>query len=253
MIKKTKFKLKKLRQKKRGAGVLIKADDLIDNLIQLKCLCDSNVLLQYVFINRKNETMPPSEEMIKKMNDLNIHRPSFKLLAALITTYCKLAIKSNEDGDEDDEFDYNQDYVNDTLTIYKYMINKLKYTPNVYLFNSVLSMLLKTKKKIKFWMFFIKNKDEINGCFDAFTYGTLMEMCLYEENYVKFKKVHDNYLKRRFRPNSSTRYVKELYKIMLHEKNQQDVEYPRREWSGLFIKPIDGIEWDETSKQQTVN
>lgn len=160
---------------------LDEVNKLLDRLIQLNTKCSSKILVEYIHLLRDKRTMYSWKTIHKKIIGLRITRPSFKLLAKIITSYAHFAIKTK-----------NETASKDAVTVYDIMTNKFKYSINTYLFNTVLHMHMKLGHSKEFWDLILsimvnrpKSKKRIR--FNAFTYLTMMKMSFHERNYHKIK------------------------------------------------------------------
>jgi len=70
------------------------ANGMIIELAKQKHTCNSKVMIDYIIILRYTHRCPHPNELFSLMKfHLNIHRPSFKLCAAMLTTYITGALK----------------------------------------------------------------------------------------------------------------------------------------------------------------
>jgi hypothetical protein len=196
-----------------------KIEKIIDTCITKRVLCKSKDYLEYVYFQREIQQMVSSEHLLNHLQKLNIHRPSFKLLAKIITSYSTLAIKKN-----------SIDYSEHALKMYITMRNQYKYDPNTYILNTILNMLCKLKQRKSFW--WIVFEEMIYSSiteFDMYTYGTIFEMCIQEENVHKMKLIFDNYYSKKFFNLKGTtqneEYINELYQKMIKIEEEQFNNY----------------------------
>lgn len=205
------------------------SETFINYLISINLLCNSNLLIEYVEIIRKNKHLITSQEMIKKIKKLNIHRASFKLLAMIITTYCSLGINCYKDR--------ARECMSYAVEFYDLMKNKYKYKPNTYLFNTLLNALRKSKMKHKFWDIVQLTIDEKHPSFDSFTYGCLMEQSIEEKNYQKFASIYKEFEGREFEKTKNSNYI---YSLNTKVKKLEEIEIEKhKKWLKV------GIKWHE--------
>jgi len=168
------------------------ARKLLDYLGSIHMLCDSEILIQYVYIRRQTKYLEPMSFVVKICEDLKIHRCSFKTFATLLTTYATNASKK-------DDVDLNVRNMEECLD---YFIEKLNYHPNSYLFNFVLNTYNKLGLGYRFWMFYVDVlakekkkgfKEENKIVFDLYTWCCLFQRCIAEENPEKFDFIHENF------------------------------------------------------------
>ncbi len=91
---------------------------------------------------------------------------------------------------------YTDKELNYALRLYGKLHKKHGSSQDVYSFNLMLNMLYKERNVKLFWLFFIKyGIVGIGGKikFNSFTYATVMEVCLFEKNYIKMRMFYDMY------------------------------------------------------------
>lgn len=174
------------------------ATKLLNHLRSTHMICDSDILIHYVYIRRQTKDLDPMTSVIKICEDLRIHRPSFKTFATLLTTYATNAMDAKIERKERIA-DENVHNMKDCLD---YFINKLKYHPNTYLFNFVLNAYNKLKLRYEFWFFYVdivakerkkSFKEENMIIYDLYTWCSLFKQCVNEQNPEKFDQIHEKF------------------------------------------------------------
>jgi hypothetical protein len=176
--------------------------------------CHSKIVIEWVLIQRKVRKIQPANTMLTLISELEIKRPSFKLLAKMITTYCN-SVHDDKSFTED---------VKTTYTAFRY---QYKYYLNTYLLNYILNTYNKIDDKDAFWDLVAQSlPEDENPMFDLYTFGSIFEMCIKEENWDKMslmKKKFDKVSDLLFDTNNKNyHYVKSLYNrsIKVQQKRQ---------------------------------
>jgi hypothetical protein len=176
--------------------------------------CNSDIIIEWVLIQRKVGRIHSASSMLVLISGLKIHRPSFNLLARMITTYGTSA-------------QCNESFTKDMKTISEKMQFKYKYHLNTYLLNYMLNTYNKLNDRESFWDLITQclpeNKTPV---FDVYTFGSIFEMCIREENWIKMKIMKEKFMKVHHlfdKNNKNYSYVNHLYNkdIKLQQKRQK--------------------------------
>jgi hypothetical protein len=213
------------------------ARKLLDYLGSICMLCDSEILIQYVYIRRQTKDLESMRSIIKICKDLRIYRCSFKTFAILLTTYAKNAMDASER-----DIDLNVSNMEECLD---YFIGKLKYHPNTYLFNFVLNTYNKLELGYKFWIFYVdvlakeikkRFKKENKIVFDLYTWCCLFQRCIAEENPEKFDFIHKSFDPTYFSDKQMGFYKILVRKIDIIRNQQKKNDFERQKFLSDFEK-----------------
>lgn len=214
---------------------IVIVENFLIYLISINLLCNSNLFIKYIEVLRKEKHLVSSQCILRKIRNLNIHRPSFKLIAMIITTYCSLGIKNVKNKD------LARECASYAVEFYDIMKKRYKYKINTYLLNSLLNALRKIGMKKKFWDIVQITTDEKCPMFDSFTYGCLLEQSIKEENLQKFGNIYKEFKGRKFKKDKSTSYIKSLHdkikklETIESEKQKKWLDSGKGRWSELFF------------------
>lgn len=156
------------------------AIELIKNLSKKSMCCNSKIFVLFIQIQRHVKKHVKPNDLFRFLSNLGVHRPSFGLLAMIVTSYATRALEKFK----------RSVFVDYTISSIQIMFKKYKYVPNIYLLNHVLNMISKVGTSLEFWNFFIDVQKRFGvdiSRFDSYTFGCLFFQCVKEKNPFKME------------------------------------------------------------------